>query len=342
VRLYLFLGIGVCLLLIGGCVSDNRPQIVAGLGEPHQCSSRDFGAIKGQLFTSKAGRRHGMPPEIDQIRHGAFEQFDFYEFTYWQTWIGVDLDKNQLIKVERNRGVLYGSAKLDVIQSQLKYLRDDPNAIDIINIRPLSDDEVNLLACSANDLWLDGPLVQDAHISGTSSKFVLRDGEVEKAFEGDGMTGGRVHSYVQTLHKFIENGSSDNMDPVRRSILHDGNLGFSRDIGDRYFFDPDNWKLSDKVKDQLDRLAFYLSKRPQLRLLLEGHADDPGSVQHNLILSRERVTEVKAYLAKHGVDPFRIETVSSGKERPAVLGKNESASVQNRRVVGHLEQLQNY
>jgi peptidoglycan-associated lipoprotein len=46
---------------------------------------------------------------------------------------------------------------------------------------------------------------------------------------------------------------------------------------------------------------------------------------------------VRNYLASLGVPAQRLDTVSYGKERPAVAGSNEDAWARNRRAVAELE-----
>lgn len=48
--------------------------------------------------------------------------------------------------------------------------------------------------------------------------------------------------------------------------------------------------------------------------------------------SREQIA-VKNYLMALGIDPYRIQTISYGKERPEALGHDEAAWAQNRRTV---------
>jgi peptidoglycan-associated lipoprotein len=50
-------------------------------------------------------------------------------------------------------------------------------------------------------------------------------------------------------------------------------------------------------------------------------------------LGERRANSAKNYLTALGVSPSRINTISYGKERPAVPGSNESAWAQNRRSV---------
>ena len=46
---------------------------------------------------------------------------------------------------------------------------------------------------------------------------------------------------------------------------------------------------------------------------------------------------MKNYLVALGVDGSRVSTVSYGKERPAVMGSDESAWAQNRRTVTDIQ-----
>jgi peptidoglycan-associated lipoprotein len=66
---------------------------------------------------------------------------------------------------------------------------------------------------------------------------------------------------------------------------------------------------------------------------VEGHCDERGTREYNLALGERRANSVKNYLVALGVDQNRIQTISYGKERPAVSGSNEEAWAQNRRAV---------
>ena len=52
-----------------------------------------------------------------------------------------------------------------------------------------------------------------------------------------------------------------------------------------------------------------------------------------MALGERRANAVKQYLVSKGINANRISTISYGKERPAVLGNNETAWAQNRRAV---------
>lgn len=106
-----------------------------------------------------------------------------------------------------------------------------------------------------------------------------------------------------------------------------------QNVGDRIFFDYDKSDLSPEARATLDKQAAWLKRYPTVRVMVEGHCDERGTREYNIALGARRSNAVKSYLAALGVDSGRIQTVSYGAERPAVLGTGESAWHQNRRGV---------
>lgn len=108
-------------------------------------------------------------------------------------------------------------------------------------------------------------------------------------------------------------------------------------VGDRVFFGYDQYDLSQEARDTLGRQATWLNQYSNLRITIEGHADERGTREYNLALGERRANAVKNYLVALGVDGGRVTTVSYGKERPAVPGSNETSWAQNRRGVTVVE-----
>lgn len=104
-------------------------------------------------------------------------------------------------------------------------------------------------------------------------------------------------------------------------------------IGDRVLFDYDSSALSSDAKSTLAAQAAFLKKNPAIRITVEGHCDERGTREYNLALGERRASAARDYLVAQGVDAARIRTISYGKERPAVIGSNETAWAQNRRSV---------
>ncbi len=104
-------------------------------------------------------------------------------------------------------------------------------------------------------------------------------------------------------------------------------------VGDRIFFGYDSSELDTTARQTLDRQAAWLRTYPNTRVMIEGHADERGTREYNLALGERRANAVKNYLLALGIEGNRVETISYGKERPAVLGSDETAWSRNRRGV---------
>lgn len=104
-------------------------------------------------------------------------------------------------------------------------------------------------------------------------------------------------------------------------------------VGDRVFFGYDESNVSGEGTATLDRQAEWLKKYPSVSITIEGHADERGTREYNLALGERRAASVKSYLMSKGVEASRINTISYGKERPAVTDPSPSGWSQNRRGV---------
>lgn len=99
------------------------------------------------------------------------------------------------------------------------------------------------------------------------------------------------------------------------------------------YFDTDRYNIDSADAAALQTQAQYLGQYRQIRITIEGHADERGTREYNLALGERRANAAKNYLVGLGVDANRISTVSYGKERPVALGSNEAAWAENRRAV---------
>lgn len=97
------------------------------------------------------------------------------------------------------------------------------------------------------------------------------------------------------------------------------------------YFDFDRSDLRSEAREVLNQKAEVLRQYPDIRVRIEGHCDERGTVEYNLALGERRAEAARSYLIDLGIDPDRLTTVSYGEERPAVEGQNEAAWSQNRR-----------
>jgi len=104
-------------------------------------------------------------------------------------------------------------------------------------------------------------------------------------------------------------------------------------VGDRVFFTLNQHDLSPEARATIEKQAAWLKTYPHINVTVEGHCDERGTREYNLALGEKRATAVRNYLVALGIDAGRIQTISYGKERPAVTGSDETAWAQNRRAV---------
>ena len=84
--------------------------------------------------------------------------------------------------------------------------------------------------------------------------------------------------------------------------------------------------------NELDGVVALMKINPQMEIQLEGHTDNVGNAEKNLVLSQKRVDAVKKYLASKGISKKRIQTKAFGGSKPIALDNSEEARALNRRV----------
>lgn len=99
------------------------------------------------------------------------------------------------------------------------------------------------------------------------------------------------------------------------------------------FFDFDRSVIRDDQKAALGEDVAWLKKNAKTKITIEGHCDERGTAEYNLALGERRAKAVKDYMIAAGIPADLVSTISYGKERPFVLGHDESAWKWNRR--GH-------
>jgi peptidoglycan-associated lipoprotein len=108
---------------------------------------------------------------------------------------------------------------------------------------------------------------------------------------------------------------------------------FRKNVRD-VFFGYDKYDVDTEGHDAVESTAKFLADHPNMKLMIEGHCDERGSIEYNLALGANRANAVKTELTKLGVSGDRIATQSFGKEKPFCTESNEECWAQNRR--GHI------
>jgi len=103
------------------------------------------------------------------------------------------------------------------------------------------------------------------------------------------------------------------------------------DIFRRIYFDFDSYKIKKEYYKVLKRIADYLIKNPKILVIIEGHCDERGTREYNLVLGEQRALSVRKFLILMGVPSKRLFTVSYGEDRPLDPRHCEEAWAKNRR-----------
>jgi peptidoglycan-associated lipoprotein len=97
------------------------------------------------------------------------------------------------------------------------------------------------------------------------------------------------------------------------------------------YFAFDKWALTAEGKKNLTQSAEALKQVPTAKLSIEGHCDERGSREYNLVLGEKRAKETQRFLSGLGVtNPMSV--TSYGKERPVCTEHDESCYWKNRRA----------
>jgi peptidoglycan-associated lipoprotein len=98
----------------------------------------------------------------------------------------------------------------------------------------------------------------------------------------------------------------------------------------QFAYDSDS--LTAEASETLVRHAKYLASRPELQVVVRGHADEQGTDEYNLALGSRRALAVRERLITLGIDGARLHTLSLGENEPLDTSGTEAANAKNRRV----------
>jgi peptidoglycan-associated lipoprotein len=97
------------------------------------------------------------------------------------------------------------------------------------------------------------------------------------------------------------------------------------------YFDFDSSVIKTSEKSKVAAVADYLKANSAAAVRVEGNCDERGTEEYNRSLGERRALAVREELIRLGIDATRADTISYGKDKPAVPGTGESVWKQNRR-----------
>ncbi|MCX7908789.1 MAG: OmpA family protein [Ignavibacteria bacterium] len=109
-----------------------------------------------------------------------------------------------------------------------------------------------------------------------------------------------------------------------------------RDSGDTFvrpiLFDFDKWDIKPESFAIIDEIVDQMMSRPKLRLEIQGHTDNVGTIEYNQRLSERRAKAVYDALVERGVDPKRLRWRGFGMSQPIAPNDTEEGRALNRRT----------
>ncbi|MEK6641626.1 MAG: OmpA family protein [Nitrospirota bacterium] len=176
---------------------------------------------------------------------------------------------------------------------------------------------------------------------GCSMKWLQSDGETGAGAGQNGGSGGGLKGFSKNPSEErlgkggdIASLSSSGMSARQRAELtKEEKAAIEAGLQD-VFFGYDQWVLSDPGMDALNLDAQWLKDHPGAVMKVEGHCDERGTADYNMVLGEKRAKTARGYLIESGVAPKQVAIVSYGKARPFCSDPAESCYQQNRR--GHV------
>ena len=119
--------------------------------------------------------------------------------------------------------------------------------------------------------------------------------------------------------------------PIAPPVPPRAPVGQARVVGDVYF-DYDRSDIRPEGRSVLQGAMGLLKAEPERTLAIEGHCDERGTHEYNLVLGERRAQAVKDYLLQQGINASRFMTTSYGKEQPVCHEHAPNCWKRNRRA----------
>jgi OOP family OmpA-OmpF porin len=98
-------------------------------------------------------------------------------------------------------------------------------------------------------------------------------------------------------------------------------------------FDIDMAEIRPQYHDEVAKVGDFMRKYPSTTAVIEGHADDVGTDEHNMELSKRRAETVVSYLVdRFGIERSRLTPRWYGKTRPIADNSTDEGKQKNRRI----------
>ena len=139
----------------------------------------------------------------------------------------------------------------------------------------------------------------------------------------------------------VQTGGLGGADSTEGSFLSGMTVSFEKDaindtsnvlIEKTIYFDYDSDQIGADYQTLIAHHGKYLATNSDMRVRLEGHADERGSREYNVALANRRAQSVRRLVLFQGASADQVEVISYGEEKPVALGHDDESWRLNRRV----------
>lgn len=139
------------------------------------------------------------------------------------------------------------------------------------------------------------------------------------------------HSFQAQVIKAEELSAPTNKVAAKELIVDSLEVGKAYTLASIYY-GTESHLLDKEAKILLQSFATYLQQQQNISLQINGHTDDLGAEQNNLLLSERRAQEVVNYLIELGIAPERLQAKGFGETQPKVANTSSENRAKNRRT----------
>jgi outer membrane protein OmpA-like peptidoglycan-associated protein len=122
-------------------------------------------------------------------------------------------------------------------------------------------------------------------------------------------------------------GAAAEQDKLAKALADEGHVALYG-----IYFDTDKAALRPDSEATLIQIQKLLASHSAMKLEIQGHTDNTGTLAHNQTLSDSRAASVKAWLVAHGIEDARLTTKGYADSKPVADNKTEEGRALNRRV----------
>ena len=166
-----------------------------------------------------------------------------------------------------------------------------------------------------------------AYIANKDEDSNTRNKRILAAGAGGAAIGGGIGFYMDSQEaklrkKLRDSGVSIQREGDKINLIMPGNITFATNSA----------SINTNFTDVLNSVALVLEEYNKTLIVVSGHTDSSGSVQHNQMLSEGRANSVANYLRGQKILHDRLEVVGFGEEKPVASNKTLAGREINRRV----------